>query len=234
MKILVFPFAGMTVSCGVNGDQKNRPTDRIPSKSQIIGLICAALGWNRDDSRIHGLSDRLGVAVRTDRAGVVNNDFQTIHGTYGDTHDRMRTANGHFRAAGSGLDSRRGYLCDAAFLIAVTGSDEDLAMIYEALQDPAELLYLGRKNCVPSVPVIPVFVEYDSVEDALSHVEYSKSFPCEGTQRLAEFDCRLVDPASGIRVGRRDSVVDFKNRKFIERKAIRKHVTMSEVTYVFD
>jgi CRISPR system Cascade subunit CasD len=234
MKILVFPFAGMAASCGGRSRWAYRSTDAFPSKSQIIGMICCALGWKRDDSRIQPLSDRLMAAVRADRAGVVCTDYQTVHGFMGESHDRMRTANGGYRAAGAGLESHRDYLCDAAFLIAVTGPEEDLNMIYEALQNPADLLYLGRKACIPSIPIIPAFVEYDSMEDALAHVEYSKSFPCDGDVRMAEYDARLVSPSSGTIVRRYDSVTDFKKRQFMERRAVRKPVKMSEVTYVFD
>jgi hypothetical protein len=51
---------------------------------------------------------------------------------------------------------------------------------------------------------------------------------------MAEYDARLVSPSSGTIVRRYDSVTDFKKRQFMERRAVRKPVKMSEVTYVFD
>jgi hypothetical protein len=52
------------------------------------------------------------------------------------------------------LITRRFYLCDASFLVVVHGESELIAAVYRALMGPRWPVYLGRKCCPPSVPVV--------------------------------------------------------------------------------
>jgi len=130
----------------VAGD--DRPTMDTPTKSGVIGLIGGALGIERSDvRRLRGLHDSLGFVVRVDRAGVSVVDFQTI--------ENVPTAGGKLRDVP--VISRRGYLCDAAFTVLLVerqGITTALDVIVGALRFPRYLPYLGRRACVPSVPVL--------------------------------------------------------------------------------
>jgi CRISPR system Cascade subunit CasD len=57
---------------------------------------------------------------------------------------------------------------DASFLVALRGSDADVAACAEALQHPIWPVFLGRKACVPTEPVFAGRGDYESLDVALT------------------------------------------------------------------
>lgn len=77
--------------------------------------------------------------VRADKEGVLLKDFHTVQVT-GEKHPEV---------------SYRYYLSDAAFLVALESDDKSLLeSIASALQKPVYPLYLGRKSCPPTLPIV--------------------------------------------------------------------------------
>lgn len=141
MATLLLRLQGPMQAWGVQSRFGVRDTAREPSKSGVIGLLCAALGRDRADPVDDLASIRMG--VRIDRAGSVLMDFHTAN-------DVLR--------AGIGIKnteiSRRYYIADAAFLIGL--ESDNIPMLEEldtALRNPKWMLFLGRKSFVPSPPV---------------------------------------------------------------------------------
>ncbi|EMF26827.1 hypothetical protein H114_22113 [Streptomyces gancidicus BKS 13-15] len=68
----------------------------------------------------------------------------------------MITVDGKHRPEGKGtLVSKRQYLADAAFTLALTSDDETLLhACATALRDPYWPLYLGRRSCPPEGPIL--------------------------------------------------------------------------------
>ena len=145
-------------SWGTSSRFTQRDTGTEPSKSGVIGLICAALGKpRREDSSTDGKWPSLAtlaslqMGVRTDRAGTVGVDFQTAGGgrfageEYGVSHVH--------RGLFGSVMSYRFFLQDASFTVGLFSSDPELLeRIHRALANPVWQLYLGRKGYVPSVP----------------------------------------------------------------------------------
>ena len=133
-----------------------RTTGREPSKSGIVGLLCAALGRPRWEP-VADLAE-LKMAVRVDKEGRILRDFHTAK-------DILRA-----RASGGTKDtevSTRYYLSDAAFLVALEGDRVLLTKLHAALKDPHWMLYLGRKACPPSLPVyVPDGLQYEDWQTA--------------------------------------------------------------------
>lgn len=121
-----------------------RTTGREPSKSGIIGLLCAALGRSRSEP-MDDLAE-LKMGVRVDQEGQVLRDWHTAG------------ASGYLRASGTieqtnVITSTRYYLSDAAFLVGLESGDHQLLIkLHDALNHPRWLLFLGRKSCPPSAP----------------------------------------------------------------------------------
>jgi CRISPR system Cascade subunit CasD len=128
-------------SWGVQSRFSVRDTGREPSKSGVVGLLCAALGRPRDEPVDDLAALRMG--VRVDQEGRVQYDYQTAMDV--------------LKASGGTKDtepSRRYYLADARFLVGLEGDDLDLLKtLHEALRDPHWPLYLGRKAFPPGEPV---------------------------------------------------------------------------------
>jgi CRISPR system Cascade subunit CasD len=118
-----------------------RDTGREPSKSGVVGLLCAALGRSRE-APVDDLT-ALRMGVRVDQEGTVTRDYHTAQNV--------------LKASGGIKDtepSNRYYLTDARFLVGLQGADLDLlSTLHKALAQPVWPLYLGRKACVPGQPV---------------------------------------------------------------------------------
>jgi CRISPR system Cascade subunit CasD len=145
---LLLRLAGPMQSWGTQSRFATRDTDREPSKSGVIGLLCAALGRPREAPLDDLAALRMG--VRVDREGVVQVDYHTAGGSH-----RRDQVYGVARADGSleTVPSRRYYLADASFLVGLEGDDALLRQLDRALAAPVWPLSLGRKSFVPGVPV---------------------------------------------------------------------------------
>lgn len=125
-------------SWGTRSRFDERDTDLEPSKSGVIGLLCAALGVDRnEEDRVLQLA-RWRMGVRVDREGVLKVDYLTAQ-QEGDRNASI---------------SRRYYLADAVFLVGFEADDMGLLQqTHLALKNPAWPLGLGRKSYVPSPAV---------------------------------------------------------------------------------
>lgn len=164
MKMIRFPFTAPLQSWGEDARWDTRSTALQPTKSGIIGFLGCCLGYPRGDERLNGLNRDLCVAVRVDRPGQILTDFQTVQGSDG----TFINAEGKTRTGGGTIITPKQYLQYAWFTIFLQGEESLLKECYTALTHPKWTPYLGRKSCVPSVPVKPVWVEAETLEDAVS------------------------------------------------------------------
>lgn len=150
---LLLRMAAPMQSWGVQSDFTNRDTGLEPSKSGVIGLLCAALGKPRTNIDIDKEEptlirlQKLRMGVRVDREGLLMCDFHTAG------------KGGYLKAKGvveekDLIVSERFYLADATFLVGLEGEDlELLRKINYHLQHPHWFLFFGRKAFVPGEPV---------------------------------------------------------------------------------
>ncbi len=123
----------------------DRDTGREPTKSGVIGLVCASVGIPRDGD-LSALS-KLKFGIRVNKEGRIRTDFHTAG------------KGGFMRASGSKEETNlivthRHFLSDADFLAGLEAEDDSLLKKIEyALRHPKWDLYLGRKSFVPSLPV---------------------------------------------------------------------------------
>lgn len=137
------------------GDQQSkfliRRTAEAPTKSGIIGMLCAALGVSRLEAPKEWLP-KLGairMGVRIDSPGIRWWDYHTVGARM-----KMRIAEGENKSKLGAMLTRREYLCDASFLIALQGDPNSIATLKAAMKQPKWTLYLGRKSCIPSRPLL--------------------------------------------------------------------------------
>lgn len=142
MPTLLLRLQGPLQSWGTTSRFDERDTQLEPSKSGVLGLVCAALGRDRYEP-VDDLAALI-MGVRVDREGVVLRDYQTATGILNAAGkvDMNRT-----------VVSPRYYLSDAAFLVGLEGEATLLVSIHQALRHPHWSLSLGRKGCLPSSPV---------------------------------------------------------------------------------
>lgn len=137
MKTLTIKLTAPMQAYGGNVSFNYRTTNLHPSKSAIIGMIGAALGYRRNDPRILQLNDLL-FAVRVDQPGKVLRDFQTVH----------------WKKNGAPKITYRDYLQDTVFMVAIGSENEQFIDEIEfALHHPKFQLQLGRRSCPPAGPL---------------------------------------------------------------------------------
>lgn len=203
MNVLLLRLSAPMQSWGVQSRFSVRDTGREPSKSGVVGLLCAALGRPRDEP-VNDLA-ALKMGVRVDQEGSVEYDYQT--------------AMDILKAGGSGTKdtepSRRYYLADARFLVGLEGDELGLLTnLHNALRDPHWPLYLGRKAFVPGEPI---WLE-NGLQPDVDLVEALTAFPWLGPdhqQPKPELRLVLEDP-DGPDV-RSDQPVSFAERRFAPR-----------------
>ena len=147
-KLLILRLEGALQSWDATSKWDERGTEDFPTKSGIVGLLGCALGLERGDPTLTELHDALTVIVRADRAGERFTDFQTVTGS------PLRNAEGKPKTTGNTLISKRSYLQDACFTVFLETDEEWHRRIVAALESPKWCMYLGRKTCVPSRPVL--------------------------------------------------------------------------------
>jgi CRISPR system Cascade subunit CasD len=162
MKVLVLRLEGPLQAWSAQGKLVIRDTEREPTKSGVIGLLGAALGMERsDDVTLSGLAS-LKMGVRVDRAGTLLRDYHTAGG--GTFRGERRYFVHDTKAC---VPSERYYLQDASFVAALAGDDALVLRIATALESPRYALFLGRRSCPPSVPVLVNVVE-GTIREALA------------------------------------------------------------------
>lgn len=172
---LFLRLAGPMQSWGTSSRLQLRRTDAYPSKSGVLGLLLCAKGVRRADSeRELAELSLLQMGVRVDRGGNLDWDYHTAGAKLG-----IRKAEGDIKRTGNTknapietLLSRRQYLYDASFLIALQGSNDTVARYAAHLQAPVWPVFLGRKCCVPVEPVFLKTDAFGTLPDALASIEW--------------------------------------------------------------
>lgn len=202
MATLLIRLAGPMQSWGIGSVFEQRNTQYEPTKSGVLGLICAAFGRERHQPIDDLVSLRMG--VRCDLPGKIQYEFQTA----------LNVAK-----ASTGTDtqlSKRAYLADANFLVGLEGNKDFLTCIHNALLNPVWCQFLGRKSYLPSLPVVTKenAIFDGSLEEAL------KQYPAPNLHNeLVKFVFEHCAHHGAFQERRNDVPVSFEHekREFTER-----------------
>lgn len=137
MATLLLRLAAPLQAWGSDSKFETRRTGREPSKSGIVGLLAAALGYRRYEFESLVALNKLRFGVRTDKEGKLLRDFHTAH------KDPTKPP----------YVTKRYYLSDAVFLVGLEGDKELLERLEYALSHPVFPLFLGRRSCPPTLPL---------------------------------------------------------------------------------
>ncbi|MBR2048372.1 MAG: type I-E CRISPR-associated protein Cas5/CasD [Oscillospiraceae bacterium] len=218
--VLILRLEGPLQSWGENAKWDFRDSSTMPTKSGIVGLLGCAMGEERNSPMLVELAQSITVAVRADRPGVKFVDFQTVQG------NPLRTADGGKRSNNTFL-SPHAYLQDASFTIFIDTTPEWQQRIVSALENPKWCMYLGRKNCVPSRPILAERMEAADLMEALK--EYPAAARAEKTMT---YECEIPD-STAASIQRPDDLIGA-NRQFRLRRVWRGTVQRREEQNVSD
>lgn len=209
---LALCFEGPLQSWGVGDRFSLRKTASLPSKSAVLGLCCAALGAARGSSfEMEWLPklNRLGCLAlsaprhRESASGSTPltirrmEDYHTVQNT--------RTADGKIKETHI---THRTYLNDARFVVLLEGDADCLDQLAAALRNPVWGIWLGRKACIPSAPILRgVFPSTGDALDAMLGTRSLRTFThvCDevffndaspGNDSLMDTPTTFADPRS--------------------------------------
>ncbi|NJM75834.1 MAG: type I-E CRISPR-associated protein Cas5/CasD [Acaryochloridaceae cyanobacterium RU_4_10] len=199
MSTLLLRMRAPMMSWGDHSRFTIRDSRREPTKSAVIGLLCAALGRPRWEP-VDDLAS-LTMGVRVNQEGVMQCDYHTIM-------DGIKSSGGK----GDTVLSDRYYVADADYLVGLEGDPAKLVELDAALQAPRWQLYFGRKSFVPSRPVhILNGIKDTPLEESLKKHPYelktAKHKPPEKPLRY------LLEVPDSLDV-RQDVPIDWKMRLF--------------------
>lgn len=212
---LVLHLDAPLMSFGRGVDQHG-VTDDHPGLSMLTGLLANALGWHHADvDKLDALQARLIFACREEVPGEALVDYQTVdlgqsfmRGTGWTTRGRPEGRDGAF-SDGTHIRYRH-FLAGALFTVVVGLADGDgpsLQDLGAALQRPARPLFLGRKPCIPSRPLVPAgeaaWVDADDARAAVLAASPPFGAPKAQRKRRLWYPC-AVDTGDGHTRVRRD------------------------------
>jgi CRISPR system Cascade subunit CasD len=175
-------------SWGFESRFERRHTGMFPTKSGVLGLICAAMGAPKGSDREGDVleafakpgmltvrfSRRMGNREQTARR---LSDYHTV-GSYKEEQGKRdpwikammirsptswpRKIEGRYNP----VPTWRDYLMDARFIVLLPGEPTMVEHVAGRLHDPVWGVWLGRKACVPSAPVLVIDGERSTFESA--------------------------------------------------------------------
>lgn len=204
MDTLLLRMIAPMQSWGVQSRYGVRDSGLEPSKSGVIGLLCAALGRPRDAALEDLASLRMG--VRVDREGALRSDYHIAQDVLDSDGKKLRPS----------VVTNRYYLADAAFLVGLEGDSVSLAALQAALQCPVWALYLGRKAFTPAAPLWL----RDGLRHGLGLEDALRQYGWIARPRGEEIPAGLravVEQPDGLQV-RPDVPISFAERRFSSRR----------------
>ena len=185
-----------------------------PTKSGVIGMLCAALGVERDDERGISQLAALNVQVYTlNNSGQRLMDYHTVGGGY----DIAKEAGQYFgnkNGASIAVLTDREYLLDCKFGVLLSGESAVVEKCAAALENPKWGVWFGRKCCLPAERICEGV--FNSGAEALDHL---KALAEE--KQLQTTGWRIIGEANAFGEGT-DSLMDtplnFKSRRYQTRR----------------
>jgi CRISPR system Cascade subunit CasD len=171
---LILKLKGPLQSWGTHTYEDYRPSNLFPTQSGILGLLAACLGIERSNSKqLQTLDQSVELAVRADPMTTPNGE-RVPPTKITDFHTVMDARKGGGKVNKYPIVSRREYLCDAEFTVAVRESATpkiSLDQIEAAVQKPYYTPFLGRRACPLSRPLRETRLNAESFEQALTQIE---------------------------------------------------------------
>lgn len=164
-KTLILQLEGVTQSWGTHTFEEFRPTNSYPTFSGIHGLLGACLGIERKntDHKL-ALANSIEMAVFAP-IGTANQTTRIL-----DFHTVLNTTKVDGSTNKNAILTKREYLCDARFLIAIQEKSTggySLMDIAAAVKKPHYTPFLGRRSCLLSKPLFHSLTESATLETAL-------------------------------------------------------------------
>lgn len=147
-------------SWGFESRFQRRTTGLHPTKSGVIGLICAAMGLAKgSEEERTGLPDlaklrMTSIAIpRTQTNAWSGQTEELFVRRLEDYHTVLKTRLASGKENKNAVITKRQYLFDARFGVILEGNRHLLEQVANKLRDPVWGVWFGRKSCIPAEPI---------------------------------------------------------------------------------
>jgi len=240
-RCLLFELFAPLVAWGDIAVGERRPARAHPSKSGVLGIVAAALGYLRDDDASHGaLFARIEFGARIDSVGSLLTDYHTAQTAKASVLKQARKTRPIMTRADMlrhakplhTILSTRDYFVESLAIVALLDRGEgepSVETIAAALDRPHFAPYLGRRCASPALPFSPRIVEGEFLpsilraavpSDAYGEVLRHLRSGGPGARRTLLWE-GLAGNESATKIVRRDSLLSRSRWQFTERSMYR-------------
>lgn len=165
LRYITIQLKGPLQSWGYNSQFNYRNTSLFPTKSAIAGIICASLGYDR------GSEEEKAFLLAFKDCGIITIDLNSNKKTkytmqrITDFHTVLGTAKVGGKINQHAHLTYRQYITDGHYGIIIAGHSDIVNIIEKSIKDPLWGIWLGRKSCLPSLPLY--VSNCNSMKDAL-------------------------------------------------------------------
>ena len=178
-------------SWGHSSRFERRATALHPTRSGILGIVAAAMGIDKHASDEAGHLARFNAlrvtTVKLDKHDARGHSLPTQRMEDYHTVTGIRRANGKIDTEAT-VQTYRHYLLDARFGVLIEGPASLLKEAASGLSNPRWGVWLGRKCCIPSSPLLVALaaVRSEAWRELLRRTEYSGDESEEQFDRVVE------------------------------------------------
>ena len=165
-RYLILKLEGVLQAWGGHTFEDVRPSELIPTRSGLCGLLAACCGIQRTQrNELQALAESVLLSVRIDTRPLKMIDYHTVK----NARDGYSGLKSH-----DTIQSWREYLQDAKFTVAITNTAHasiSLDQLKHAIQKPIYTPYLGRRSCPLTRPLYETEIEAEHALAALAKCE---------------------------------------------------------------
>jgi CRISPR system Cascade subunit CasD len=214
-KCLALYFDAPMQSWGFQSRFDRRTTLGYPTKSGVVGMLCAAMGVQRNDRESIRQLASLDMHVLVLAPAQRMTDFHTVGGGYDPKMNRDCLPAKVDGGSPATVVTYREYLLGGKFAVLFHGDATLLERCESGLRDPKWGVWFGRKSCIPAAPICHGL--FHSKDEAVKHFEeLSGHSTVREISEVARFD-EGMDTLS-------DVPVDFSTREFSVRRVVSESV----------
>lgn len=215
-KYAILVLKGLMQAWGLQGRFDQRDTAPLPTKSGVVGMVCAALGVERNDRKRIAEVSSLDMMTVSIKRGELFTDYHTVGCGYDRKDYRFPYGRKEFqipRVKGPSTQAvtHRDYLADACFVVVLSGDPDLISRCAEALDHPTWGGYLGRRSCFPSRPVLEKVVD-------------DEAMVIETLKGLGVTEVSLVSSDGIGGMYQQDVPVDFRSKVYTSRPVVSESV----------
>lgn len=177
-------------SWGYSSRFNRRASASWPVKSGVVGMLCAALGIERDnEAGIARLTALSMTAYTLQNSGQRLTDYHTVGGGYDPKTHRHNMSNKAGGGSPSTVLTDREYLLDCKFGILLAGETETIEECAVAIQNPKWGIWFGRKCCLPAARIFEgTFDTEEKAKDRLVELAHDLRLELTSWRAVTESD----------------------------------------------